>query len=93
MDAIKVEDAARAERFGRHRTSADGEGEIGSGKLNVGGTEEHVIDMAIIDGGAIEVEGHEAGGIGRIAVRGVQRAVLDGRERIDLDAFGNSFSG
>ena len=70
----------------------DGEGDVRGGELDVGGKQEHVVD---VEGGmgAVEVERHMAGGIGVVAVFGVKGSVFDGGERRDLYLLCDGFAG
>lgn len=91
LDVVEIEDAAVLEARGGDRR-VNRERDVRGRELDVGGEEEHVVDM---DGGrsAVEVEGHVARGVGVVAVFRIERAVFNWGEGCDLDILGDGFAG
>lgn len=90
LHLVKVEDAAVLEVRGRD-WRVDGEMDVRCRELDVGGEEQHMVDM---DGGrsAVQIEGHVTRGVGVVAVFGIERAVFECREGCDFDILGDGFA-
>ena len=85
MDAVREEDASLFEIF-RRDVFIEGEFDVRGGELDIRGFDENMVDVEF-GWGTIDVEGHMAGGVGHVAVFGVERTIFDRLEGVDFDVF------